>query len=74
MIGAFPAVQWLRFRLPVQGVQVQSLVRELRSHMLSDVVEKKKKSLMIHTFICSLRERKEIKKIRGNKQIYCTGW
>ena len=33
-----------------------------------------KKSLMIHTFICCLRERKEIKKIRGNKQIYCTGW
>ena len=26
-------VQWLRLRLPLQGVQVQSLVRELRSHM-----------------------------------------
>ena len=26
------AVQWLRLRLPMQGVQVQSLVRELRSH------------------------------------------
>ena len=27
------AVQWLRLRLPMQGVQVQSLVKELRSHM-----------------------------------------
>ena len=26
-------VQWLRLRLPMQGVWVQSLVRELRSHM-----------------------------------------
>ena len=26
------AVQWLRLRLPVQGVWVRSLVRELRSH------------------------------------------
>ena len=26
-------VQWLRLHLPVQGIQVQSLVRELRSHM-----------------------------------------
>ena len=25
--------QWLRLRLPVQGVQVPSLVGELRSHM-----------------------------------------
>ena len=27
-------VQWLRIRLPMQGSQVQSLVRELRSHLL----------------------------------------
>ena len=26
-------VQWLRLRLPKQGVQVRSLVGELRSHM-----------------------------------------
>ena len=26
-------VQWFRLHLPVQGVQVQSLVGELRSHM-----------------------------------------
>ena len=26
-------VQWLRLRLPVQGVKVRSLVREIRSHM-----------------------------------------
>ena len=27
------AIQWLRLHLPTQGVQVQSLVGELRSHM-----------------------------------------
>jgi len=27
-------VQWLRLRFPVQGVQVRSLVRELRSQWL----------------------------------------
>ena len=26
-------IQWLRIRLPTQGVWVQSLVEELRSHM-----------------------------------------
>ena len=31
--GTSLAVQWLRLRLPMQGVQVQSLDRELRSHM-----------------------------------------
>ena len=28
-----PVVQWLRFCLPVQGVRVRSLIRELGSHM-----------------------------------------
>ena len=27
-------VQWLRLTFPLQGTQVHSLVRELRSHML----------------------------------------
>ena len=33
--GTSPAVQWLRLclALPMQGMRVQSLVRELRSHM-----------------------------------------
>ena len=31
--GASLAVQWLRLCLPMQGVQVQSLVGQLRSHM-----------------------------------------
>ena len=34
-----PAVQWLKLCLPVQGVQVQSLDRELRSHMLPGVAK-----------------------------------
>ena len=32
-IGTSLLVQWLRLRLPMQGVRVQSLVGELRSHM-----------------------------------------
>jgi len=32
-VGTSLAVQWLRLHLPMQGVWVQSLVRELRSHM-----------------------------------------
>ena len=32
--GTFLVVQWLKLHLPVQGAQVQSLVRELRSSML----------------------------------------
>ena len=31
--GTSLAVQWLRLRLSLQGVRVQSLVGELRSHM-----------------------------------------
>ena len=31
--GASLVVKWLRLLLPMQGVQVRSLVRELRSHM-----------------------------------------
>ena len=32
-------VQWLRHHLPVQGLQVPSLVRELRSHLLRDAAK-----------------------------------
>ena len=32
-LGTSLVVQWLRFMLLVQGIQVQSLVRELRFHM-----------------------------------------
>ena len=32
-LGTSLAVQWLRIHLAVQGMWVQSLVRELRSHM-----------------------------------------
>ena len=31
--GTSLVVQWLRLRLPMKGVQVRTLVRELRSHM-----------------------------------------
>jgi hypothetical protein len=33
VVGTSLVVQWLRIHLPMQGKQVQSLVRELGSHM-----------------------------------------
>ena len=41
-LGTSLAVQWLRLRLPIQGVWVRSLVRELRSHMRHSQKTKKK--------------------------------
>ena len=38
-------VQWLRLCVPMQGAQVQSLVRELRSHTHHMVQPKKEKRL-----------------------------
>ena len=35
VVGTSQVVQGLRLHLPMQGTQVRSLVRELRSHMLS---------------------------------------
>ena len=35
-------VQWLRFELPMQGAQVQSLNGELRSHMTHSMAKKLK--------------------------------
>ena len=32
-LGTSLVVQWLRFRSPMQGTQVQSLIGELRSHI-----------------------------------------
>ena len=43
-------VQWLRFELPMQGAQVQSLNGELRSHMTHSMAKKlkiKKKDLSL---------------------------
>ena len=33
IVEASLVVQWLRLHIPSQGTEVQSLVRELRSHM-----------------------------------------
>ena len=41
--GDFPGDQWLRLLLPVQGLQVRSLVGELRSYMSPGKKKKKKK-------------------------------
>ena len=42
--GTFLAVQWLRLHLPMQGVQVWSLVRELRPHMTRGQKDQKRKN------------------------------
>ena len=33
ILGTSLVIQWLRTHLPMHGVQVESLIRELRSHM-----------------------------------------
>ena len=40
--GTSQVVQWLRLRLPMQGVWIQSLVRELSSHVNWDPKPKEK--------------------------------
>ena len=40
--GLSPAAQWLKLCLLMQGAQVQSLVRELRSHIPQSAVKEKK--------------------------------
>lgn len=39
-MGTFPVVGWSRLLLPMEGIWVQSLVAELRSHMPQDVAKK----------------------------------
>lgn len=41
---AYLMVQWSKSCLPIQGAQVQSLVRELRSHMLQGQKTQKTKT------------------------------
>ena len=44
LLGTCLVVQWLRLHAPVQGVQVQSLVRELRYHMQCGVGKNENKT------------------------------
>ena len=39
-------VQWLHSVLPMQGACIQSLIREIRSHMLLGMAKKKIKSIL----------------------------
>ena len=43
--GTSLVVHWLGLYLLLQGMQVQSLVRELRSHMLCDKKKKTKQNI-----------------------------
>ena len=69
--GSSLMVQWLRLRLPMQGVRVRSLVGELRSHMphgqktktsnrISVVTDSIKTLKMVH-----IKNKKPLKKYRG---------
>ena len=42
LFGTSLVVQWLRIHLAIYGIWVQSLVKELRSHMLHSSAKKKK--------------------------------
>ena len=44
--GISLAVQWLRLRLSMQGVQIRSLVGELRSHKPRHMAKTKKQTLL----------------------------
>ena len=55
--GTSLAVQWLRLCLPIQGVQVQSLVREPRSHMPCS--QKNKEKQYCNKFNKDLKKKKE---------------
>ena len=48
-------VQWLRLYLPMQGVQAQSLVRELRLHMPPGQRPKQNRSSIITSSIKTLK-------------------
>ena len=48
--GTSLAVQWLRLRASNAGVRVQSLLGELRSHMLRGMAKKNKKTNTLLTF------------------------
>ena len=49
-------VQWLRLCIPMQGAQVQSLVRELRSRMLGSAAKKKKTKIHTDYNLCASLE------------------
>ena len=76
-------VQWLRLSLPLQGVQVRSLVGELRSHMpceneninQNQYCNKFNKDLKrFHWNVCSSRVKWEcLKKKKKKNQLECLG-
>ena len=46
-LGTSRMVQWLRSHLPIQGLRVQSLARELRSHTMCGIAKKKSAGLIL---------------------------
>ena len=58
MIGTSLAVQWLRFCDSTEGLQIQPLEEELRSHMVPHIAlqGKKKKAQLLRTDKASSKE------------------
>ena len=56
--GISPAVQWLRFQCPRQEVQIQFLVRELRSHKSRGQKQRRKVSMLIDIVPCKHKTNK----------------
>ena len=52
----FPGVQWLRFYLSMQGISIQSLVRDLRSHRTWGQKTKKLRSNIVINSINTLKK------------------
>ena len=57
-LGTYPGVRWLRIHLAMQEMQVQSLVRELRFHMLQSNSAREPRLLSLHTLEPQLHDKR----------------
>ena len=74
MIGTSLAVQWLRFCDSTEGLQIQPLEEELRSHMVPHIAlqgKKKKPSSSAQTRPAVKNEGKESEKIIYGTESFC---
>ena len=67
-MGNSLAVQWSDSSLSLPRAQVQSLVRELRSHQLRDIAEKKKKKIIM--VMPPKKIKRHTEKWKKNQNIY----
>ena len=65
-------VQWLRLHLPMQGVQVRSLIGKLRSHMPHGQKPKHKTRNIVTISIKTLKKKKRDDSTHGHHQMVNT--